>query len=332
MNFVDNALFIQLLNHTKLKKFQAELATGLADKYANPGHGNFHTWWQMLESLPNISPSVIDLTGHAPIIGDVNDCTSGVRRSLEEKLKTLCPWRKGPFNVFGIHIDSEWRSDWKWSRVAPHVQLKGKLVLDIGCNNGYYALRMQAMGADLVIGIDSTWLYVFQFLALQKYLPEVQQVFVLPYTLEELPDSLTGFDLIFSMGVLYHQQRPQTHLNRIHMLLARRGQLILETLIIEDKGENVLTPNRRYANMRNVWALPSYALLKTWLKQSGFVNIRLIDVTRTTIEEQRRTQWMSGYSLANALNADNPDLTIEGYPAPLRAVIIVEKCSGNHRD
>ena len=322
----DRELFIELLNSTRLKEFQVELIKQLDNKYTDPKHGNFSEWQQVVKSLPKITPSLIYLDKEAPIIGNSNDCTSEVRQSLEDKLKTLSPWRKGPFKVFGIYIDSEWRSDLKWTRLAPHIKdLNDKLVLDIGCNNGYYALRMQAMGAKFVMGIEPTWLYVFQYLAVQNYLVHEQRAFVLPFALEELPEALTGFDTIFSMGVLYHRQEPLMHINQVHKLLDRGGQFVLETLIIEDKNADVLIPNERYANMRNVWMIPSYALIDQWLKESGFVNIQLIDSTKTTTGEQRQTDWMTGYSLADALNPNDPNLTIEGYPAPLRATVIADK-------
>lgn len=321
----DRELLIELLNDTKLEAASKELIERLDDKFANPKHGKFIEWQNIIESLPELTPSIIELHDDAPIIGLADDCTQNDQDSLEEKLKALSPWRKGPFNVFGIHIDTEWRSDWKWSRIASHIQLKDKLVLDIGSSNGYYALRMQAMGAKLVLGVDPTWVYVFQFLALQKYLSQEQCAFVLPFALEDLPVSLTGFDVIFSMGVLYHRQEPQLHLGRIFKLLKKGGELILETLIIDDKDADILIPNERYANMRNVWMIPSIELLETWLKQAGFENVRLIDSTQTTIEEQRSTDWMTGYSLANALNPNDTNVTIEGYSAPLRATIIAEK-------
>ena len=323
----DRDRFVDLLANTKLHGALGELLEMLDDKYANPKHGNFKDWQEIIESLPKITPSTLDFNQAAPVIGSQNDCTPAIQTSLKENLLALRPWRKGPFNVFGIHIDSEWRSDWKWSRLAAHIQLKDKLVLDVGCSNGYYALRMQALGAKLVLGVDSTWLYVFQFLALQKYLTDIQRIFVLPFALEGLPISLAGFGAVFSMGVLYHRQEPQTHLRRLHALLDADGQLILETLIIEDDDADVLIPNERYANIRNVWMLPSVGLLKVWLKDAGFENIRIIDTTKTTVAEQRQSEWMIGYSLANALDPDNSNLTIEGYPAPLRAMIIASKAS-----
>ena len=49
------------------------------------------------------------------------------------------PWRKGPFNVFGVAVDTEWRSSLKWNRIAGHVNLRERRVLDVGCGGGILA-------------------------------------------------------------------------------------------------------------------------------------------------------------------------------------------------
>lgn len=313
------------LEATSLKDAKHDILSLLDEKYAHPKHGHFKDWQRILEALPVINSSSTDLNSGAVAFGNSSDISSEIKLSLEAKLKELSPWRKGPFDVFGIQIDTEWRSDWKWSRISPHIDLKDKLVLDIGCGNGYYALRMQAMGADLVLGVDPSWHYIFQFHALQKYSSIQQRAFVLPFGFEELSENMPAFDTIFSMGVLYHRQEPQIHLSQVHAKMKKSGQLVLETLIIDDEDADVLIPNERYANMRNVWVLPSIELLKTWLSEAGFRNIKVVDTTMTTIEEQRQTEWMTRYSLEQALNPEDHRLTIEGYQAPLRATIIAEK-------
>ncbi len=321
----DREEFIEALNASRLKTIQPKIVALLEDKYANPKHGHFNDWKNIVESLPDITATETDLAKGMIVIGNSKDIALEQRQLLKAQFKELAPWRKGPFNVFGIHIDTEWRSDWKWSRISSHIDLKDKLVLDIGCGNGYYAMRMQAMGAKLTIGVDPSWHYIFQFHALQKYSSIPQQVFALPFTLEEFPEALGTFDTVFSMGVLYHRQEPQIHLKNIYDILCKGGQCVLETLIIDDEEADVLIPNERYANMRNVWMIPSIELLSTWLKEAGFVNINVVDSTMTTIEEQRQTEWMSRYSLEQALNPDDHKLTIEGYQAPLRATVIAEK-------
>jgi tRNA (mo5U34)-methyltransferase len=80
-------------------------------------------------------------------------------------------------------------------------------------------------------------------------------------------------------------------------------------------------PEERYAQMNNVWFIPSCRMLHRWLKRAGMKDIHIIDISVTTTEEQRSTEWMRFQSLSDFLNPLNPQQTIEGYPAPRRAVI-----------
>lgn len=316
----------ELLHASRLKYYKKEIFQKLQQKYTNSKHGNFNDWRSKVESLPIINPSYFNLSTDVPVIGHQADCNTEQINQIRLTLMALSPWRKGPFELFGIYIDSEWKSNWKWARIAPYIKdLKHKVVLDIGCGNGYYALRMQSMGAELVIGIDPTWLFVFQFLSIQKYIENIQRTFVLPFSLEEFPEGLAGFDTIFSMGVLYHRKEPMKHLQKVYDMLVQKGQFILETLVITDDSDKELAPTDRYANMRNVWKIPSCIQLKCWLNEVGFSGIEIIDITKTTIDEQRKTEWMKGYSLQEALDPCNFDLTIEGYPAPTRACVIACK-------
>jgi len=286
-------------------------------------HGNFPQWKVAVENLPSIQPSIIDLQEQVKI-GRQGDIDEQTRQALETSLKQLCPWRKGPIELFGMYIDTEWRSDWKWQRLQDRIRpLQGRTVLDVGCGNGYYALRMLGMGAKLVVGLDPSLLYVMQYEALCRYLPDTQ-AYVLPLGVQHLPEKLQAFDTVFSMGVLYHQRSAFDHLQTLQDTLKPGGELVLETLIIpEDYGE-ILIPKKRYAKMRNVWAIPSCSTLESWLSQCGFEQIQLVDVTPTTTQEQRRTEWMTFHSLENFLDPTDPNLTIEGYPCPIRAIAVAQ--------
>ncbi|NOX88784.1 MAG: tRNA 5-methoxyuridine(34)/uridine 5-oxyacetic acid(34) synthase CmoB [Calditrichaeota bacterium] len=282
-------------------------------------------WEQIINSLPPVKPSVINLNADAVEIGRQSDTDTPTRQRTEQLLRKLHPWRKGPFNIFDIFIDTEWRSDLKWNRLKDYIQpLDGRLVLDVGSGNGYHCFRMRGAGARLVMGIDPYLKYAAQFAALQKYVndPSIQ---VLPLATEDLPANLQCFDTVFSMGVLYHRRSPFDHLFELRGLLRAGGELILETLIIEGEKGAVLVPEGRYAKMRNVWFIPSCLTLESWLKRTGFKNIRLIDVSLTTIQEQRRTNWMHFESLPDFLHPKNDQLTIEGYPRPRRAIFLAEK-------
>ena len=287
-------------------------------------HGDMARWLSVLQNLPTLLPSSIDLNSDAVRIGRATDISEENRRQLETQLKEFHPWRKGPLELFGIRIDAEWRSDWKWNRLKSAISpLQGRRVLDVGSGNGYYGWRMHGAGANLVIGVDPSLLYVIQYLAVRHFLKELP-VFVLPLGIEALPERLSGFDTVFSMGVLYHRRSPETHLYRMKKFLRPRGELVLESLVIEGGDEEVLIPRGRYAKMRNVWSIPTPGMLVGWLAKNGYKAIRIVDISKTNFEEQRSTEWMRFESLRDFLDPGNPHLTVEGHPAPRRAIVIAE--------
>ncbi len=285
-------------------------------------HGNLAEWQALVDSVPELPTAQRVLDADAVQIGDSDDLSDAAKKQLESQLKALHPWRKGPYNLFGINIDTEWRSDWKWNRLKNHIApLEHRLVLDVGCGNGYHCWRMLGAGAKTVVGIDPMMLNVMQFQLVRKLYGEAP-VYVLPMGIEDMPYGLKAFDTVFSMGVLYHRRSPIDHLMELRDCLKPGGELVLETLVIDGGLGQVLLPEDRYARMRNVWFLPSCDTLIGWLKRCGFKNIRLVDVTVTSIEEQRTTEWMTFHSLKDFLDAENPQLTCEGLPAPKRAIVI----------
>jgi tRNA (mo5U34)-methyltransferase len=292
----------------------------LRGKTADGVHGKLPEWRAILEQLPPCEPTSLRLDGAAVSVGP--DLAGDERARTVELLRRLLPWRKGPFRIGGIPIDSEWRSDWKWDRVAPAISpLDGRAVLDVGCGNGYYALRMRGAGARVVIGIDPTLLYGVQFRAIAHWM-RAEPVHVLPLRLHDLPPQAGAFDTVFSMGVLYHQRSPEAHLRQLREALRPGGELVLESLILPGSEPAALAVEGRYARMRNVWLLPTRALLENWLRDAGFADLRTVDVSTTTTAEQRRTDWMPFDSLAEALFPGDPARTVEGWPAPRRAIMV----------
>ncbi|MNF68185.1 tRNA (mo5U34)-methyltransferase [compost metagenome] len=95
--------------------------------------------------------------------------------------------------------------------------------------------------------------------------------------------------------------------------------------MVDGDVNTVLVPEDRYAQMRNVWFLPSVAALELWLRRAGFVDVRCVDVSVTSIEEQRSTEWMKFQSLPEFLDPQDPGRTVEGLPAPMRAVLVARK-------
>ena len=289
-------------------------------------HGDLPAWVEALDSLPQIPPASVALAAPCVGVSPRTPLDPHTRAALRAALGALHPWRKGPFCLHGVRIDAEWRSDLKWDRVAPHLApLAGRLVLDVGCGNGYYGYRALGAGAALVLGIDPTLRFVLQFLALNSLIAD-PRLAVLPLADTDLPvsDAAGGgpFDTLFSMGVLYHRRDAAAHLARLHRALRPGGELVLETLVLDGAPDAVLHPPGRYARMRNVHAVPGVRVLAGWVAAAGFRHVRVVDVTRTTLAEQRGTAWMRFESLAQCLDPADPSLTVEGHPAPTRAVLI----------
>ncbi|MDN3652916.1 tRNA 5-methoxyuridine(34)/uridine 5-oxyacetic acid(34) synthase CmoB [Thalassotalea ponticola] len=319
MNNVFNKFYQQIAGN-RLAHWLTQLPEQLSQWQKSELHGDFSKWQKTLQALPQTTPSHIDLC-NSVTIGDADDIPLGQQKRIEALLKNFKPWRKGPYHVHGIDIDTEWRSDFKWDRLAPHISdLNGRYVLDIGCGSGYHLWRMRGAGASFVVGIDPTQLFLMQFLAMQHFINDAN-VNLLPLGVEQLPE-LKAFDTVFAMGVLYHRKSPIDFLQQLKAQLVKGGELILETLVIEGDENTVLVPGERYAKMRNVWFIPSTAALVFWMERLGFKNVRVVNTDQTAFEEQRKTEWMDTESLQDFLDPNDANKTIEGYPAPLRAIII----------
>ncbi|SUB06940.1 tRNA 5-methoxyuridine(34)/uridine 5-oxyacetic acid(34) synthase CmoB [Pantoea agglomerans] len=320
---IDFGRFYQQIAVGPLAKWLEVLPAQISEWQRENLHGHFRDWYKSLEYLPLLEPQKLDLL-HS-VTADRDDISDRHRQGIEKLLRNLMPWRKGPYFLYGTHINTEWRSDWKWERVLPHISpLAGRTVLDVGCGSGYHMWRMIGAGAHLVVGIDPMQLFLVQFEAVRKLLNDDRRAHMLPLGIEQLP-VLQAFDTVFSMGVLYHRRSPLDHLLQLKNQLVSGGELVLETLVIEGDVNQVLVPGERYAQMRNVFFIPSAEALKSWLEKSGFVDVRIVDFALTTTEEQRRTDWMTSESLAEFLDPDDPGKTVEGYPAPLRAVLVATK-------
>lgn len=320
---IDFGDFYQIIAKSKLSRWLEVLPAQLANWQKQNIDNRFNQWLNSIKHLPSITPYQIDLL-HSVTAKTKEPLTNGEQLRITQLLKTMMPWRKGPFNLYDIYIDTEWRSDWKWQRLINHIDnLEGKTVLDVGCNSGYHLWRMIGAGAKLAVGIDPMALYLCQFEAIRKLLGNDQRAHLLPLGIEELP-KLKAFDTVFSMGVLYHRRSPLDHLYQLKDQLTDGGQLVLETLVIDGELHQALMPGERYAQMRNVYFIPSVPTMINWLNKCGFTEVKLVDISTTSLDEQRKTEWMPSDSLADFLDPNDITKTLEGYPAPMRAVFIAK--------
>lgn len=298
------------LDEKRLAPFIPELRETVRQKLAGRKQGDFPKWFRVLQSLPDLKVDRVELNSDA--------ITVTGKGTIYDELRAMRPWRKGPFSLFGTEVKSEWQCSMKWDRLAPHLpSLENQRILDIGCGNGYYLLRMAAQKPKLLVGVEPVLLFLMQFLAVEKYTKT--NAHILPIGVDDLPEAMNTFDLVFSMGVLYHRRDPIGHLFHLKKMLHYGGLLVLETLVIIGEENECLVPRDRYARMRNVWFLPSVKMMTVMLKRAGFLDIVVINVSVTTFEEQRTTDWTFTQSLADYLTEDGSK-TVEGYPPPKRAI------------
>lgn len=317
--------FFDTIKLTELAPFSDSFRQQIQHRLDARSFSECHQWQAIIDHLPAVENLHYQLNTEAITLSSSTNFSPQESVALKQQLMQLHPWRKGPYHIFDHLIDTEWRSDTKWQRIAPHItNLNNRLVLDVGCGSGYHCWRMRGEQARLVVGIDPMLKFHFQFEIIKHYLSH-EPVFVLPMMCEDLPTNMQIFDTVFSMGVLYHRKSPFEHLEELKQALRQGGELVLETLVIEGDANSVLIPKDRYAQMRNVWFIPSVKAMENWLARAGFINIKTVDVTITTNEEQRTTEWMTFHSLTDFLDVNDNSKTIEGYPAPMRATFIANK-------
>lgn len=340
----ETELYLTLLDLSQkfplAQQWLTQLPTWLATIKDKNRYAHAPYYQSVIDNLPNMDGKNPTIDLNAPCITAQFDWTDSECKQTTALLKKLMPWRKGGF-LLGqgekqIHIDTEWRSDWKWDRVAPHISsLQGRRVLDVGGGSGYHGWRMAGAGASTVMVIDPSCLFYHQFMAIRHFVGDADRnefgrlaVNFIPVGLEALPVAEQQgqlFHTVFCMGVLYHRASPFEHLEQLKAQLVKGGELVLETLIVEGDATTVLVPKERYAMMNNVYCLPSVAALTLWLEKVGFVDIKCVDIDVTSTDEQRKTEWMDYQSLSDFLDPNDESKTVEGYQRPTRAVMIAKK-------
>jgi tRNA (mo5U34)-methyltransferase len=177
---------------------------------------------------------------------------------------------------------------WRQFRDAIASNLKGKTVLDIGCNAGFYSIEMKQRGADRVLGIDFDERYLEQArFAAEVKGHDIEFRLLSVYDLATLRET---FDIVLFMGVLYHLRHPLLALDLIHDHVAR-DLLIYQSM---QRGSSAAEPVRanydffeqahfdapgypkmhfiehNYANDWTNWWAPNAACSAAMLRSAGF--------------------------------------------------------------
>jgi tRNA (mo5U34)-methyltransferase len=238
---------------------------------------------------------------------------------IERTARLMLPWRKGPFQINDLFIDSEWQSQIKYNLLAPHFDLKEKIVGDIGCNNGYYLFRMLTHQPKKLVGFDPSAIYYSQFQFIDHFIRSGITYELLGVEHVEFYEH--KFDVLFCLGVLYHRADPVGMLKSLFKGLNKGGELILDTFMIDGDDEICLTPRERYSKIPNIYFVPTVKALENWCLRAGFERVEVLEIKKTDLTEQRKTEWINTQSLEDFLDPNDPDKTVEGYPAPKRVYI-----------
>jgi tRNA (mo5U34)-methyltransferase len=295
-----------------------DIAKIIKEREAWLGWKNIRPLREALERLPVFGEVSLALGDWVRL--ESPEATPEAVAAIESAAKLMKPWRKGPFDLFGIRIDSEWRSWKKYNLLRPYMDLEGKRVADVGCNNGYYMFRMLEFSPKSVLGVDPSPLFRTQFDLLQRY-AGCDELRYEMLGIEHMPGFADTFDTVFCLGVLYHRSDPIAALKALKQSLKKGGELFLDTFYIEGEEPVCLVPESTYSKIGNVHFVPTITALEHWCKKAGFERFEVLETVKTEPEEQRKTEWMEGQSLEDFLDPDDPGKTVEGYPAPRRVYI-----------
>ena len=271
---------------------------------------------EILDSMPKIPDCKVSIKDAIEIDGNFDE---ELTQKIEEVAEFIKPWRKGPFKIDNLFIDSEWQSFIKYDLIKPYFNLKDKVVADVGCNNGYYMFKMLEEKPTKIIGFDPSPIFLTQFEFINKFVKSDIQYELLG--IEHIQDYKTRFDVIFCLGVLYHRSDPISALKSLKAGLNKGGELFLDTFMIDGEDEMALIPHDRYSKIPNIYFIPTINALKNWCNRAGFKKVEVLEITTTSTTEQRMTPWIISESLNDFLDPNNPSLTVEGYPAPKRVYI-----------
>jgi len=285
----------------------------------------FRRFRNLYETLAEIRAESLEFGDDVVRIGTKDEVSEADFNKIHDVMRQFMPWRKGPFSIFGVDIDAEWRSDRKWRRVqAVLPDLDGKVIADIGSNNGYYMFRMAADNPALVLGFEPYVQHYFAFKTLNR-LAGQKNLLVEPFGVEDIGLFPESFDVIFLMGIIYHRISPVEMLREIRAALKPGGILIVESQAIPGDEPVALFPESRYAKVPGTYFVPTASCLENWLKRTRFSDVELFYSHPMSSSEQRQTDWMIFESFPDFIDPQNPQLTVEGYPAPLRVYLRAAK-------
>jgi SAM-dependent methyltransferase len=143
----------------------------------------------------------------------------------------------------------------------PLPDLRGKLVLDVGCGVGRFGEIVHANGGTYV-GVD----YSLAIDAARDNIGHLPNVHLVQADLFALPFASDIFDLVFSLGVLHHTPDPRRAFACLPRVVKPGGSL---SVTVYDAGNKVYVVNSRF------WRRFTTRLPRRWLHALSFAAVPL---------------------------------------------------------
>jgi tRNA (mo5U34)-methyltransferase len=178
----------------------------------------------------------------------------------------------------------------KWRTFADAIpaDLRGRTVLDVGCNAGFYSIEMKRRGADRVVGVD----WDDRYLAQARFAADVSGVDIELRRLSVYDIASLGerFDVVLFMGVLYHLRHPLLALDRLHEH-ATRDLLVFQSMLrgsdrpVQVKEDYPFTETsifdapgfpklhfveHKYSGDDTNWWIPNRAAVEAMIRSAGY--------------------------------------------------------------
>jgi tRNA (mo5U34)-methyltransferase len=219
--------------------------------------------------------------------------TAEAREPIESRVRALGRWfhnldlggvQTAPDHFLGDYPRVKWR---EFEHAIP-ADLRGKTVLDIGCNAGFYSIEMKRRGAARVVAVDSDERYLAQArLAAEVTGSEIEFRRLSVYDVGELAER---FDLVLFMGVFYHLRHPLLALDLLNEHAV--GDLLVFQSMLRGSDEVMAVAEdypfadtdpfddprfprlyfveRKYAADPTNWWIPNRSAAEALLRSAGF--------------------------------------------------------------
>ena len=118
--FYEFVIIMNYIDHlpTSAKYDEILKTDNTLQKWVNQDKKGFLRYRTPCEALQQFPASNINCNDDWVQIGNADEVTREEQQKIESHLRQFIPWRKGPFSVYGIPVDSEWQSQRKWQRLA----------------------------------------------------------------------------------------------------------------------------------------------------------------------------------------------------------------------